>query len=103
MDNRFCTLHAIFHPGNQTLTQPEPVIVFRGKGVRISEVEKHPRVKVFFQEKAWVDRNVSNAIAATHFGPFVAQHNKGEETLLFCDNLDAQVTPQFLQILCQVN
>ena len=60
-------------------------------------------MKVFFQEKAWVDRNVSNAIAATHFGAFVAQHNKVEETLLFCDNLDAQVTPQFLQILRQFN
>ena len=38
-----------------------PTLIFRGKGFRMSKVEKSTwdkRVKVLFQEKAWYDENV---------------------------------------------
>ena len=69
-DKRFCTLHVIFRAtGGETLPQPSPVIVFRGQGKKITQVEKNswdPRVKVMWQEKAWVDRVVSNSILSEH-------------------------------------
>ena len=49
MDKRFCTLELCFHPGRN---QPRPGVVFRGKGKRISAVEKalwDPRVFVMFK------------------------------------------------------
>ena len=40
--------------------QPPPALIFRGKGVRISEVEKaayHKGVHVYWQPKAWADED----------------------------------------------
>ena len=53
---RFCSMQLAFQPGKK---QPKPTIIFRGLGVRISELEKaswDERVHVMFQKKAWADR-----------------------------------------------
>ena len=58
---RFCTLELCFRPGPD---QPKPGAVFRGKGTRISAVEKaawDERVHVMFQEKAWVDGKTNDS------------------------------------------
>ena len=52
---RFCTLNICFHPSGE---QPRPAIIFRGKGLRLSAVEKaswDKDVDVFFQPSAWAD------------------------------------------------
>ena len=52
-----------------------------------------------FQEKAWVDIKTCNELAEIYFGPYLHENHSDEETLLYCDNLDAQVQPVFLDIL----
>ena len=104
MDKRFCTLELCFHPGQN---QPRPGIVFRGKGKRISAVEKalwDPRVYVMFQEKAWVDRAINDLYTKEVICPFMHhEHPLEEEKVIFCDNLEAQTTQSFLNLLRTVN
>ena len=59
LDKRQCSLQVMFRA---TGKQPPISIIFRGKGMRISEDERkawHPDVKVFFQTNAWMDHNVN--------------------------------------------
>ena len=84
----------------------KPALIFRGQGKRISEVEKRSwdqRVSVFFQKNAWADRAFVNKWARQDFLPFLAEHLPGQETLGFCDNLDAHTTPEFRDILREGN
>ena len=100
LDKRFCTLELCFRPGPD---QPKPGAVFRGKGTRISAVEKaawDERVHVMFQEKAWVDRKTNDKYCTEILCPYMAEkHPPEEDKLLFCDNLDAQKTQTFLDLL----
>ena len=99
LDKRFCTLQACFRPGPD---QPKPTLVFRGQGLRISAVEKaawDKRVNVMFQEKAWVDRKTCNEWAEKYFCPYVKENHPNDESVLFCDNLDAQTQPEFMEKL----
>ena len=103
LDKRFCTLQACFRPGPD---QPNPTLVFRGQGLRISAVEKaawDKRVNVMFQEKAWVDRKTCNEWAEKYFCPYVKENHPNDESVLFCDNLDAQTQPEFLEKLRAVS
>jgi DDE superfamily endonuclease len=100
LDKRFCTLQVCFRPDCQI--QPKPTIIFRGKGLRISAVEKAAwdgRVHVMWQPKAWADRDVTNKWAEELFGPFCQLHHANEPSLLFCDNLESQVQENFANIL----
>ena len=103
LDKRFCTLELCFRPGPD---QPKPGAVFRGKGTRISAVEKaawDERVHVMFQEKAWVDRKTNDKYCTEILCPYMAEkHPPEEDKLLFCDNLDAQKTQTFLDLLHNV-
>ena len=78
LEKRQATLQLIFRPTDQevipagclepdkttkafrrAVSQPKGCIIFRGKGMRLSALEKamwDPRVIVLFQPKAWVDR-----------------------------------------------
>lgn len=103
MDKRFCTLQLCFRPGYD---QMKPTIIFRGQGQRITQVEKRlwdPRVTVMWQPKAWADREFSNAWAREHLCPTIATQNPGEECIAFCDNLDSQITKEFLNTLKSVS
>ena len=104
MQKRFCTLNFLFHPGKQ---QPNPTIIFRGKGKRISSLEQKswdPRVHVKFQEKAWCDRAFNKEWTNDVLLPAIKETaGPGEESVLFCDNLDAQIQPEFLDQLKSVD
>lgn len=79
--------------------QPRLVLVFRGKGMRISAAEKaayDPRVVVLWQQKAWVDRRVLGEITDAliedeikHYGN--DEGKLDEEGIWLGDNLDCQV------------
>eukprot|EP00733_Pompholyxophrys_punicea_P000761 Pompholyxophrys_punicea_v1_NODE_270_length_2442_cov_14.718894.p1 type:complete len:145 gc:universal NODE_270_length_2442_cov_14.718894:1192-758(-) len=83
------TLQLCFRPRG---VQPRPSLIFRGTGTRISAKEKvsySPRVDVYFQPKAWADRNLSEAWKNNTW----ARHCRDvpmAERLLLCDNLDSQ-------------
>ena len=59
LDKRECTIQlTVFADGN---TRLPPLIIFKGKGLRISADERKKwdsRVSVTFQEKAWCDEKV---------------------------------------------
>jgi len=60
-------LRAECPPGGQ---QPRLAIIFRGTGKRITAVEKaswHPSIDVYFQPKAWLDRDTALAWAKKTF------------------------------------
>jgi hypothetical protein len=52
-----------------------------------------------FQPKAWADRVFSNEWATKFFGLWLQTEHVDEETLLLCDGLDSQKTPEFKNIL----
>ena len=66
LTKRMATLHLTIGAKRPKAKQHKPVVVFRGKGLRISAAEKaayDPRVRVLFQSKAWVDRPIAVKIA----------------------------------------
>ena len=92
LEKRFCSLQLAFRPGPK---QPKPTCIFRGQGKRITEIEKaswDTRVHVMFQQKAWADREFSNNWLHQVMLPDIRENTEpGEESVLFCDNLDAQI------------
>ena len=95
-----CTLQLCFSPDEKG-SQPRPAIIFRGKGVRISNLERaawHTGVDVSFNEKAWATDdwcydNISKQMAPIVPGPKVA------EALLLCDNLSGQCNDKFRKMM----
>ena len=71
--------------------------------MRISPVEKaawDDRVHVMFQENAWVDGVTNDKFTKEVLFPYLAaNHPADEEKIMFCDNLDAQTTNSFLDLL----
>ena len=103
LEKRFCTLQLAFRPGHN---QPKPTCIFRGLGKRIGELEKaswDSRVHVMFQKKTWADRAFSNEWLDQVLLPDIQKNTApGEESILFCDNLDAQIQPEFKERLRSV-
>jgi hypothetical protein len=73
-----------------------PTVIFRGKGVRITNVERqswHPDVTVLWQAKAWMDDVCQMEYARQVLGPVFKERGlaKGgsQEGLLLMDNLHA--------------
>ena len=60
----------------------------------------HPQVDVFWQDNAWVDTDVSCDWVKRTLKPAV---NQGEEFVLFCDNLTAQVSEEFKEAIREIN
>ncbi|CAM9248088.1 unnamed protein product, partial [Heterosigma akashiwo] len=102
---RFATLQLCFRIKSyegRHYRQMKPTIIFRGTGKRIKGAEKaayDPRVSVAFQRKAWADREFTNKWAREELLPFIEEECDGAESMLICDNLDAQTTDSFLNIL----
>ncbi|KAK3244491.1 hypothetical protein CYMTET_45896 [Cymbomonas tetramitiformis] len=77
--------------------QPRLAIIFRGMGKRLSQVEKEAwdkRVDVYFQGKAWADRDFSLEWLEKTYIPW-AKGSPGEKLLLM-DNLDSQLLKQII-------
>ena len=95
---RFCTGHLAF--ADRPWKEQFPCcLVFRGKGLRISAAERaayDPRVKVFFQPKAWVDKAILTEITE-FFIEFEKSTSYGieKEALWLGDNLHCQTRPEF--------
>ena len=89
---RFCTLNICFRPSGE---QPRLAIIFRGKGLRLSAVEKASSdkdVDVFFQPNAWADTEFVVNWAEKTLKPAVADVSY---FILFLDNLEAHVHESF--------
>ncbi|KAK3245236.1 hypothetical protein CYMTET_45185 [Cymbomonas tetramitiformis] len=70
-----------------------------GSEKRITEAEKaayHPGVHVYWQKCAWVDRATSLEWQNGTFIPWLDEHIPNDESVVFADNLDAQVQPEYL-------
>lgn len=77
--------------------QPRAAIIFRGKGMRISDTEKaawDPRIDVYFQHNAWADTAFCVSWARKTLKHFAAQLG-GKRLLVFCDNLRAHLSAEF--------
>ena len=73
----------------------------RGKG-RISDDERasyHKSVDVFFQTKAWVDGTVCTDWVEKTLSVIV---NKEDRFVLFVDNLSAQTTDEFKDLIASI-
>ena len=102
LDKRMCTVFLTIRGDGM---QPVPLLVFRGKGKRISKDELAaypPGVVIVWQPKAWVDRDTAVKWAERVMVPFVKQHNKDQETILFMDRLDAHVSCGWDSGVCRV-
>lgn len=101
LDKRMCTLQVpIVTEGEQ----PRPALIFRGKGLRISRAEKeayHPDVDIYWQEKAWVDRDIAMKWLENTWKPFVSKH-PDRNYVLFLDCLDAHVRGPLFALLLRI-
>ncbi|KAK3245362.1 hypothetical protein CYMTET_45066 [Cymbomonas tetramitiformis] len=104
LEKRQCTLQICYVSDAGGRPQIRLALIFRGKGLRISQLEREAwdkRVDVYFQvsiakwtqEKAWADRDFSLAWLEGTFLPW-AKELEGEKLLLM-DNLDSQVNMEF--------
>ena len=93
LDKRQATLQLCTSPEGDLRAE----IIFRGGGKRISKIEKqsyHKSVDIFWQANAWADTAVSCEWVEKSLKPAIP---KGEEFILLCDNLTAQVSDEFKQ------
>ena len=87
-------------------SQPPVTLIFRGadrKYYRNEIAEYDPRIHILFQKKAWADRPTSEAwvcqVLHSHINERTRLEGREPSTILFCDNLDAQVHTGFLDAL----
>ena len=100
LEKRQCTLQVAFSPENNCLRTE---IIFRGTGKGIKETEKrayHKSVDVYFQNNAWADTNFSCDWVNKTLKSAIPE---GEEFVLICDNLSAQVSDQFKAAVRSIN
>ena len=95
LDKRQATVQLTVHADG--IPHTPPMIVFRGKGLRITSKEQEQwdkRVVVKFQENAWVDETVG-----LQWVQFIWRQRTFEPRLLILDVHKAQKTPAFLRAL----
>lgn len=107
LTKRQYTAHIFINAGDtQETTHGYIDMVCRGTGKRISAIEKEAyntdKVNVFWQKKAWVDRDVMVDIAKT-FVKFKKEKHGDDAVLLFADNLDAHCYAPVLEVLSEAN
>ena len=103
---RFCTGHLHFYAKRPVEKQPKVALVFRGKGLRISDAEKaayHPRTRIVFQPKAWVDRPTLAEITKGFLKDEEDAYGTKEPGLWLGDNLDCQTRPEFRAQMAEGN
>ena len=109
---RECTLQLCIRyvSREMRLTQCPAAIIFRGKGIRISDEERSlwdKRVHVYFQPKAWVDRRICDEWTVRTFAPCTSYGQRDidsssgewEESVIFTDNLKTQTKPEWRRLL----
>ena len=87
------TGHVHFAAGRTWRCQPKAMLVCRGKGIRISALEKtswDPRIHVLFQRCAWVDRPIGIKIAELFVIDEEERMGLQDEFMYSADQLDAQ-------------
>ena len=92
LEKRQCTLQICVRAAGE---QPRLAIIFRGKGMRISDDEKaswHKDVDVYFQPNAWADTEFSKKWAKRTLSKSVKNLKR---FALFADNLTAQTSDAF--------
>ena len=98
LDKRQCTVQlTIFADGEARVP---PLLIFRGKGLRISQAEKtkyNRQVRVQFQENAWCDDQMLHWVNHMWKCPF--SPNAGKPKLLIADVHKAQKTAKVLNAL----
>eukprot|EP00854_Cymbomonas_tetramitiformis_P028887 gene28887-35885_t len=100
LEKRQCTLQVCYAADTSNGVQCRLALIFRGKGERISTVEKEAwdsRIDVYFQPNAWADRDFCLRWLEGTYGPW-AETIDGEKVLLM-DNLDGQVNLPFREQL----
>jgi len=109
--SRDATIQLCINLSGRPSLQPRPVVMFRGKGLRISQAERlayHPRVVVCFSPKAYYNDQECFLWVVNHFAPIVEAHNEklkqaNARHVLFVDNLSGQVNDAFLEQLSLVS
>ena len=100
-EKRMGTWHMVYSADSEG-PQPEAVVILKGKG-QISQMEKesYPKdVRVLWSDKGWMTRKVAAQWAQDIWTPWRQEHlAKEPSVLLVLDNLDAQRTRSFEQIL----
>lgn len=105
--DRICTLIPMLTP--EKLIK-KIGIIFRGQGKRKNKAETAlyeslPNIQVFFQAKAWVDKNIEEEVLKTMLIPHCKEVRKSYESrgekfpglLLVEDNFSAHLTPRVLE------
>lgn len=101
LDKCQCTLQVCISPESKVRI----AIIFGGSGKRISAYEikvYQPDADVYWLEKAWADTKFS----VKWVRQTLKERTKpleGKEFVLFCDNLTAQVSKEFLQAVREIN
>ena len=99
---RMGTLHILIQCAPVGTRQPKPLLIFRGKGIRIPTRERqnwHPDVDVMFQPKAWVDANLAQQWVLKCANQYLHTNKKN---LVFMDNLNAQINQTFVKLMAKV-
>ena len=104
LEKRQCTMQVIFGPAQKLMRVS---VIFRGKGKRISPLEKaayHKNVDVFYQENAWADQKFCMEWAAGSYRKSLMRGRSQlprERSILLMDNLHAQTTDEFKEYLAK--
>ena len=100
-EKRQCTLQVCISPESKVRI----AIIFRGSGKRISSDEiktYHPDVDIYWQDNTWADTKFS-VEWVKHSLKEGTKPLDGKEFALFCDNLTAQVSDEFLHAVRAIN
>ena len=101
LEKRQCTLQVCIFPESKVRI----AMIFRGSGKRISSNQikaYHPDVDVYWPGNAWADTTFSVEWVKQTLKEEIKQLDR-KEFVLFCDNLTAQVSDEFLQAFREIN
>ena len=101
----YITYQVVLHGGSMEYDQMDLTMIFNGKGClwQAEHQSYHPNVNVYFQKKARADRDFCVRFAEKTIKPWAQKSFKGEEWLLFLDNLDSQKSKPFVDKIAETN
>ena len=101
-EKRLATLQLTVRAAKKGEKQPRPTVIFRGKGMRVSEEERKAwdkRVHVTWQPKAWADREWCMKWGLSEYKRIVDEFVPADErACAILDNLDGQSTREFIKV-----
>lgn len=109
--SRDATIQLCINLSGRPGLQPRPVVMFRGKGLRISQAERlayHRSTVICFSPKAYYNDQECFLWVVNHFAPTIEAQNEklrqpNARHVLFVDNLSGQTNAGFLEQLSHVN